>query len=68
MISRVFLDHPRKVDESDFGHMLFASRFAGMLFLAGGAAVVHALIPALFEKTAGNIIIALNAKIVNRGR
>lgn len=68
MISRVFLDHPRKVDETYFEHFLFAMKFAGLLLLAGGAALVHALIPALFEKTAGNIIIALNAKIVNRGR
>jgi len=68
MITRLFLDHPRKVDESYFEHFTFAMSFAGALLLAGCAALVHALIPALFEKTAGNIVLKLHGKIVNRGR
>ena len=68
MIRRVFLDHPRKVDETYAEHLLFASKFAGLLMLAGGVALVHALIPVLFEKTAGNIVIRLHGKIANRGR
>lgn len=68
MISRVFLEHPRKVEETYFEHFLFALSFAGALLFAGFAALVHALIPALFEKTAGNIILRLHDKIVNRGR
>ena len=67
MFARVFLDHPSKVDESYFEHMLFALRFAGLLLAAGGAALVHALIPCLFEKTASGIIKRLHDRIHNRG-
>jgi hypothetical protein len=67
MITRIFLDHPAKVDETFLEHMLFASKFAGKLFLAGGAALVHAFVPCLFEKTASNIISELYAKTHNRG-
>jgi hypothetical protein len=67
MITRIFLDHPAKVGETFLEHMLFASKFAGKLFLAGGAALVHAFVPCLFEKTASNIIAELYAKTHNRG-
>jgi len=67
MISRIFLDHPAKVDETFFEHLVFASGFAGKLFVAGGAALVHALIPCLFEKTASKIIADLYHKTHNRG-
>lgn len=67
MISRVFLDHPAKVNETFFEHMLFASRFSGLLFLAAGAALIHALIPCLFEKTASGIIKTLYERTHNRG-
>lgn len=68
MITRVFLDHPRKVDESYFGHALFALRFAGLLAAAAGAALVHAVIPSLCERTASDIVASLYAKTHNRGR
>ncbi|WP_299587586.1 DUF6356 family protein [uncultured Tateyamaria sp.] len=68
MLSRVFLTHPRSVDESYVEHALFAGRFAMRLFGAAGAATVHAVIPALFEKTAGNMIAAMYDDIKSRGR
>ncbi|WP_179378397.1 DUF6356 family protein [Jannaschia marina] len=63
---RGFHDHPASVNESYFGHMRFALGFAGALFLAGGAALIHALIPPLFETTASARIKALHAKIADR--
>lgn len=48
--------HPASVGESYFGHMRFALRFAALLFAAGGAALVHAFLPALFETTAGRLV------------
>lgn len=68
MITRVFLDHPAKVDETFFEHMMFALRFSGLLFAAVSAALVHALIPCLFEKTASGIIARLYARTHNRGQ
>ena len=66
MINRIFLDHPAEVDETYTEHMRFALGFAGLLLLAGGAALLHALIPALCRTTAGRIVKQLNARIVNR--
>lgn len=68
MISRVFLDHPAQVNETFLEHMAFALKFSGLLFAAAGAALVHALIPCLFEKTASGIIARLYAKTHNRGQ
>ena len=47
--------------------MLFALRFALSLFAAAGAALVHAFVPCLFEKTASRIITRLYGRIHNRG-
>ncbi|MFT5785664.1 MAG: hypothetical protein ACI9KK_001013 [Ascidiaceihabitans sp.] len=66
MFGRLFLDHPRSVNESYFEHMLFAGGFALRLLGAGLAAFIHALIPCLFEKTAGNMIVRMHSKISNR--
>ncbi|WP_375227712.1 DUF6356 family protein [Roseobacter sp. S98] len=68
MIQRVFLDHPAKVDETFIQHMFFAAKFSGLLFMAAGAALVHAVIPCLFEKTASRIVAQLYAKTHNRGQ
>lgn len=66
MIQRIFLNHPATVDESFFQHMGFALRFSFSLFAAAGAALVHAFVPCLFEKTASKIITKLYERIHNR--
>lgn len=68
MINKVFLNHPRSVDETYLEHMAFAGKFSVKLFAAGFCALVHALIPALFEKTASTMIAQMYAKIHNRGQ
>lgn len=67
MILRHFTTHPASVDETFFEHARFASMFAGKLFLAAGAASVHAVLPFLFEKTASRIIADLYHRTHNRG-
>ncbi len=67
MINRVFLSHPRTVDETYLEHAAFAGGFALRLFLAGGAALIHAVIPCLFEKTASRMIAQMYARTHNRG-
>ncbi|MGR3503273.1 DUF6356 family protein [Pseudaestuariivita sp.] len=67
MFARLFTDHPKAVDETYFQHMGVALGFAGTLALAAGAALVHALIPALCEKTASTTIARLYAKTSKRG-
>ena len=68
MLERVFLDHPRSVDENYAEHARFAFGFAARLFAAAMAAAVHAVIPCLFEKTASRMIADMYARTHNRGR
>ncbi|MFN3144319.1 MAG: DUF6356 family protein [Paracoccaceae bacterium] len=63
---RIFVNHPQSVDETYFEHMRFAGWFASRLLLAGGAALVHAVIPCLFEKTASSMIREMHARISTR--
>jgi len=55
-IQQVFFAHPRAVNESYGEHAGVAFSYAGRLLLAGGAALIHAFVPALFEKTASSMI------------
>ncbi|MBF9029655.1 hypothetical protein HKCCE3408_04530 [Rhodobacterales bacterium HKCCE3408] len=68
MLTRVFLDHPRTVDESYLEHAVFAGRFSARLFVAAFAAAIHAVIPCLFEKTASRITAELYHRTQNRSR
>jgi len=66
ILNQIFVDHPKSVDETYFQHMAFAGWFAARLFMAAGAATVHAIIPCLFEKTAGNLINEMHHRMHNR--
>lgn len=66
-IAKPFTSHPATVDETYWEHARFAFRFSGRLLFAGFAALVHALLPFCFKKTAGNIIRELYGEIANRG-
>ncbi|MGY3437830.1 MULTISPECIES: DUF6356 family protein [unclassified Marinovum] len=61
-----FTAHPASVNESYFQHMRFALRFSGLLFFAAGAALVHAVLPALCEKTASRAVIRLHDMVTRR--
>lgn len=63
MITRIFLNHPRTVNESYAEHAVFAGGFALKLLGAGAAALVHAVIPCLFEKTASRMITQMSDKL-----
>lgn len=67
-IAQLFTAHPANVGESYLGHMAFAGWFASRLALAAGAALVHALLPFLFETTASRIVRELHDRTHNRGR
>ena len=66
MLRRLFLDHPQSVDETYFEHLRFAGWFSGQLALASGAALIHAILPFLFESTASRIIDRLHRRMHNR--
>lgn len=63
---RIFIAHPQSVDESYLEHMRFAGWFALRLFGAGSAALIHAVIPCLFEKTASRAIGEMHARMTGR--
>ena len=67
MLARMFMDHPASVDETYGEHAKFAFGFSLKLFAAAGAALVHAIIPCLFEKTASKIVADLYSRTHNRG-
>jgi hypothetical protein len=67
MIAKIFTSHPASVDETYFEHLVFALRFSGTLLVAAGAALVHALVPCLCQKTASRLVASLYAKTHNRG-
>ena len=67
-IARLMTEHPASVNETYLEHMAFASRFGFTLLAAAGAALVHAFLPFLFEKTASNIVRGLYERTYNRGR
>lgn len=64
--SGFFTAHPASVNETYFEHMRFALRFSASLFGAAFAALIHAFLPAFFEKTASNIIKRLHTRLTNR--
>lgn len=66
LMTKPFTTHPAKVGETYLEHFAVAASFAFWLLLAGMAAVVHAIVPALCEKTASNIILKLHARMTNR--
>lgn len=61
-----FTAHPASVNESYFQHMRFALGFAGLLFLAAGAALVHAVFPALCETTASRLVRRMHDRLTKR--
>jgi hypothetical protein len=62
-----FTHHPEQLGETYGTHFTHALSYAGRLFAAGGAALVHAFLPFLFEKTASNAIKGMYAEMTARG-
>lgn len=58
-----FVDHPASVNETYWEHARFAFGFSVTLFLAAGAALIHAIVPPLFETTASRIICGLHTRL-----
>lgn len=63
---KVFIEHPQTVNETYFEHMRFAASFAFWLTVAAGAALVHAVIPALCTTTASTILKRLHTRMDRR--
>lgn len=66
MIGRLFLAHPRSVDESYAEHARVAFGFGATMVGAGLACMVHGLIPALFTRTGSGAVRRLHARLSTR--
>ena len=66
LMQRLFFNHPATVGESYGTHFLFALRFSARLMKAAGAALLHALVPAVCEHTASQEIRKLHAELTAR--
>jgi hypothetical protein len=66
MFRRLFLSHPQQAGESYFQHQRVALSFAWPLLGAGLVAIIHAVVPGLCERTAGDIIRELHARLEKR--
>lgn len=66
MIDRLFLQHPRDVNESYFEHMAVATRFGLLMVRAGLACMVHGLVPAWFTRTGSSMVKRLYGEMKQR--
>ncbi len=60
----LFLKHPRAVGETYFEHMGVALSYGMPLIAAGLACVVHAIVPACFERTGSRSIVNLHSRLI----
>ena len=63
MIRRLFLDHPRSVDESYVQHAAVAGGFGWAMLKGAGACFAHALVPAFFTRTGSLTVKRLHARL-----
>jgi hypothetical protein len=63
LIDRLFLAHPRSAGQGYFEHMRFAWSFGATLAVATIAALVHGLLPFLFQTAAGDRVRTLYARL-----
>ena len=63
---QAFKAHPASVNATYWQHARFAFGMSVKLFAAGGAALVHAIFPQMFETTASRIIREIHHKMENR--
>jgi hypothetical protein len=66
MIDRLFLCHPRSIGESYGEHARTAFGFGWAMLWGGLACIVHALVPALFMRTASDTVKQLYAQMKAR--
>ena len=59
-----FLKHPRSLGETYAGHFSTAVAFGAHMITGGLACIVHAVFPALFERTASRTVAALHTKMI----
>ena len=65
---RLFVQHPREVEESYFEHMAASSRFGFRLLKLASCAFMHALIPGVHKATVSKSICGMAEEMDGRAR
>lgn len=65
-VARWFLSHPESVGESYWEHAWMAGRFGATMLVGGAACLVHAVLPALFARTASDRVKRLYQQMKSR--
>lgn len=68
LFHRLFVDHPREVDESYLHHMAASSRFGFRLLGLAGAAFLHSLVPGLCKTTVSREVCGMADEMEGRAR
>lgn len=68
MFKRLFIDHPRSVDETYLEHFGVASRFGLTMIWGGLCALTHAVVPGWCITTGSDTIVRLNRIFVEQRR
>jgi hypothetical protein len=63
MVGKVFLDHPHALGETYWQHQRHALQFGTSMVFAGVACILHALIPAVFVRTASTTVVRLHERM-----
>ena len=66
IFDRLLLAHPRTVGESYAEHAGIAGRFGATMVVGGLKCLVHAVLPAVFERSASDCVARLNAELTRR--
>ncbi len=64
MFNWLFLDHPRSVGESYFGHQRQAMAFGARMFAGAIACFLHGIVPAAFTQTGSRTVSTLYDRMV----
>jgi hypothetical protein len=64
MFKKLFINHPKSVNETYIQHFFTAISFSMKLFKAAIACFIHALVPGLCIKTGSKAITELHVKMV----
>lgn len=68
LLGRLLFDHPSKVGETYAEHAGIASRFGGSMVFGGLKCLVHAVLPAVFERSASDCVAKLHRELERRRR
>lgn len=66
LLDRLLLAHPRTVGESYVEHAGIAGRFGATMVAGGVKCLVHAVLPAVFERSASECVARLNGELTRR--